>query len=97
MWSQTCFQPFSCKMSTSLLGRTHTLQIQEENAVRLVKNWRGPAAVWLSFGANSFTDKLTPARSLLETLYAYEPVAAKASSLSLRTMQRKAHENCPRL
>lgn len=56
------------------------LTMQEESAAKLVKNWRGLAAVWLSFGTNSFTDKFTAARSSLETTYAYEPVAAKVSS-----------------
>ena len=57
--------------------------MQEESAAKKVKNWRGPAAVWLSFGTNSFTDTFTATRSSLETTFAYEPVAAKVSSLSV--------------
>ena len=52
--------------------------VQEGEAAKLMKDWRGSAAVWLSFGTNSFSDRFTPARSSFDTIFAYEPVAAKA-------------------
>lgn len=53
--------------------------LQEGQAAELVQKWRGRAAVYLSLGTNSFLDSMSPARASLDTVYAYEPVAAKAS------------------
>ena len=63
----------------SLWPTCRLIHVQEEDALPLVKRWRGWAVVWVSFDMRSMEHRLTSSRRTFETVFAFEPLAVKVN------------------